>query len=117
MCINGRFSSLANLRITGGGPPSVKIGGRVLYKLSQVVEGGGPAQDGLIADAKVHGTDATDLAEAMAVVKERQADGPPARLPMRSPTLLRRARALRRLSDLMRFVASKRKLYGVLDGG
>lgn len=33
------------------------------------------AKDGLIADAKAHGMDAHDLSEAMAVVKERQADG------------------------------------------
>jgi hypothetical protein len=34
----------------------------------------GAAKDGLIADAKAHGMDATELSEAMAVVKERQAD-------------------------------------------
>jgi len=33
------------------------------------------AKNGLIADAKANGTDAKDLAEAMAVVHERQADG------------------------------------------
>ena len=33
------------------------------------------ARDSLIADAKAHGMDAADLSEAMAVVKERQADG------------------------------------------
>jgi hypothetical protein len=33
------------------------------------------AKGGLIADAKAHGMDAKDLSEAMAVVKERQADG------------------------------------------
>lgn len=32
------------------------------------------ARDGLIADAKAHGTDTVELSEAMAVVKERQAD-------------------------------------------
>ncbi len=33
------------------------------------------ARDSLIADAKAHGTDAVALADVMAVVKERQADG------------------------------------------
>ena len=32
------------------------------------------ARDGLIADAKAHGMDAKELSEAIAVVKERQAD-------------------------------------------
>ncbi|MBN8935188.1 MAG: hypothetical protein J0I13_02520, partial [Rhizobiales bacterium] len=33
------------------------------------------ARDGLIADAKANGTDAKELSDAMAIVKERQADG------------------------------------------
>ncbi|MGY4478630.1 helix-turn-helix transcriptional regulator [Bradyrhizobium sp. USDA 3364] len=33
-----KVRTLNNLRFVGGGPPFVKIGGRVLYKLSQVVE-------------------------------------------------------------------------------